>query len=304
MNNYYDILGVSKDATQDEIKKVYRKLALQYHPDKNPDGADKFKEISEAYDILGDVEKRKKYDNKSNNPFGGSMEDILNQMRNERKNYKRRTQDKVIDVNIGTLESYKGIVKTITYQIRTDCDGCNGSGGDRIQCSNCDGSGFLHQTVGTGFFTQILQTDCQNCFGKGFTIKDPCNSCKGSGAKESQQNIQLNFPKNIENGNMFRVPAHGDIINGNVGDAIIRVIIVQENNFEKSNNDLIYYAFFDLEALNKSEFTVPHPDGDLLVKIPKEFNTQTPLRIKQKGFKGNYAAGDLFVKMNVKFTRV
>lgn len=302
MNNYYDILGVSKEATQEEIKKIYRKLAIQYHPDKNPDGAEKFKEISEAYDILGDVEKRKKYDNKLNNPFS-PLDDILNHQ-HFRNTYRQNiVPEKFIDVKLGVLESYSGVVKTITYQRRTDCESCNGSGGDRITCVNCNGSGFLQQRVGTGFFVQIIQTACPSCSGNGYTIKNPCNTCSGTGAKEILETFQLNFPKNIDNGNIFKVQSKGDIIGENVGDVILRIIIVPENNFERNNYDLIYNAFFDLNEIQKTDFVVPHPDGDLLVKFPKEFNTQTPLRIKHKGFKGNFV-GDLFVKMNVKFTRV
>jgi molecular chaperone DnaJ len=301
MNNYYDTLGISKDATQEDIKKAYRKLALQYHPDKNPEGADKFREIAEAYDVLSNEDSRKKYDYKSSNSssnlndffsFGDAFYNSTRQ---------HRVPDKIIEVKIGTLESYSGVTKTISYTKSVDCSTCNGSGGERISCTNCNGTGYFEQRVGTGFFVQILRGECNSCNGKGYHLKTRCTTCSGNGNKLVDDNVQITFPKNVNNYNSFIVKDRGDSINGVSGNLILRIILVNENNFEKNNDDLVYYAYFNLEELNKPSFIVPHPDGDLIVKFPKEFNTQNPLRIKSKGFRDGL--GDLFVKMNVKYTR-
>jgi molecular chaperone DnaJ len=302
MNNYYDTLGISKDATQEEIKKAYRKLAIQYHPDKNPDGADKFKEIAEAYDVLSNEDSRKKYDYKSSNSSSNlndffSFGDFFNNSTRQ-----HRVPDKIIDVKIGSLESYFGVTKTISYNKNVDCVSCNGSGGERITCNSCNGTGYFEQRVGTGFFVQILRGECSSCKGKGYQLKTVCRNCSGEGLKVTDDSIEITFPKNISTGNSFIVKEKGDMINGVIGNIILRITIVNENNFEKNNDDLIYYAYFNLEELNNPSFIVPHPDGDLIVKFPNEFNTQNPLRIKGKGFK-RQISGDLYVKMNVKYIR-
>jgi molecular chaperone DnaJ len=311
MNNYYEILGVSKDASQDEIKKAYRKLAIQYHPDKNPDGAEKFKEIASAYDIIGDENKRKQYDNQQNNPFaragfGGnpfsdsSINDIFSQMFSQQQG--NRQPDKIIDVEIGVIDSYNGVTKNVTYKRKVNCDGCGGAAGDKSMCPTCNGQGYMTQRAGTGMFTQIIRTICGECSGSGFKLTNACYTCKGSGNKEIIDSISISFPKNIENQQMLRVGGRGDIIGNIVNDLFIRVKIVPQNNFERSGYDLIYNAYFNLEDLTKEDLIIPHPDGEVAIKLPKEFNTQTPLRVKQKGFIGRMS-GDLYVRMIVKFTR-
>jgi molecular chaperone DnaJ len=314
MKNYYEILGISKDATHDEIKKTYRKLAVQYHPDKGGDET-KFKEIAEAYDTLGDESKRQQYNHKLENPFAGgfgggnpfgNMDDILNQMFGGgfgQQQQQRRAPEKIIEIQITVLESYLGADKSITYSRKGACNTCNGSGGDRTGCSTCGGQGFVMQRAGTGMFTQIVRTQCPGCNGHGYRVTNPCYSCNGNGLKDIVDTLSINFPRGIDNGQMLRVTNRGDYSNGVIGDLVLKVKLVSENGFEKSNNDLIYNAFFNLDDLNKNEFEIPHPSGKISVKFPKEFNTQVPLRLRQKGFIINNNVGDLFVKMNVKYIR-
>lgn len=309
MSNYYDILGVSKEATKDDIKKAYRDLANKYHPDKNPDGAERFKEISAAYDTLGDEDKKRNYDNQQSNPFnqwggnggGNHFDDIINQMFNGGRR-QNRVRDKVIEIKIGALESFKGCSKTINYFKKVGCDFCNETGGKREVCSNCKGSGFMTQRAGTGIFTQIIRTTCGVCQGHGQKIISTCPVCQGSAYKDSQDTITVNFPPGISEGQIMKANQKGDVIKGQFGDLLMKISISPQDNFEKSGNDLIYNAFFNLEDLTKDSFLVPHPDGGLNVKIPTEFNTQTPLRIKNKGFRSNFV-GDLIIKLNVKFSK-
>ncbi len=164
MEDFYQILGVNQNATQDEIKKAYRKLAVEHHPDKGGD-ENKFKKISESYDTIGDEKKRAQYDNQKRNPFanmgggGGGFnpfEEMFNQMHSQRK---RAVPDKIVEVVVGAVESYNGSEKNITYTRSHNCGGCNGTGGERINCGSCGGSGFITQQIGTGLFTQIISPD-------------------------------------------------------------------------------------------------------------------------------------------------
>jgi len=201
MEDFYQILGVSENASQDEIKKAYRKLAVEHHPDKGGD-ENKFKKISEAYDTIGDQNKRTQYDNQKRNPFanmgGGGFnpfEDMFNQMHTQRK---RAVPDKIIEVVVGAVESYKGGEKNITYTRNHNCGGCNGSGGERINCSTCGGQGVITQQIGTGLFTQIIRQSCGSCGGRGFSYKTTCGTCHGSTTTSSVETISIKLPNGID----------------------------------------------------------------------------------------------------------
>lgn len=314
MKNYYEILGVSKDASTEEIKKIYRKLALQYHPDKNPDGAEKFKDIVEAYETLSDANKRNEYNYRLENPHhqqmfggGGDINDILNQMFGGNPfqggfNQRRRSPEKLIDVFINVIESFTGVEKEVRFTKKAPCNGCGGKGGERTGCITCGGQGFLMQRSGTGLFTQIHRIICNSCGGKGYTYLNTCNRCNGAETIDIVDQIRVNIPKNIDNGQMLKLPGRGDFFGGNFGDLIIRINLTNIDNFSREGFDLVYHAYFSLDDLKNDSFEVPHPDGKLSVKYPKNFNTEVPLRLKGKGFKSNQI-GDLYVKMNVKYDR-
>ena len=311
MNNYYEILGVSKDATQDDIKKAYRKLAIQYHPDKNPEGADKFKEIAQAYDIIGDENKRRDYDNRLNNPFAGggngmSYEDFINQMfgnqpNNPFKNAQRRKSapDKIIKVQISPIESYKGADKTINYIKDNKCNICNGGGGDQQVCNTCGGAGFQIKSFGTGFMSQQIRTSCGSCGGRGYTLIHRCYNCGGNGVKQNTHEINVKLPNGVDSGQYLKLADLGDFRNGEYGDLVIQIEVVSKDGFEKINNDLIYNLTLNLEEAQKDKFKIPHPDGELIMNALPTFDTSKPLRLRGKGYSG----GDMFIKLNVKFDR-
>jgi DnaJ-class molecular chaperone len=303
MEDFYQILGVSENASQDEIKKAYRKLAVEHHPDKGGD-ENKFKKISEAYDTIGDQNKRTQYDNQKRNPFanmgGGGFnpfEDMFNQMHTQRK---RAVPDKIIEVVVGAVESYKGGEKNITYTRNHNCGGCNGSGGERINCTTCGGQGVITQQIGTGLFTQIIRQSCGSCGGRGFSYKTTCGTCHGSTTTSSVETISIKLPNGIDEGQFLRVQGKGDYKDGMYGNLVVKVKIVPENNFEKSMDDLIYNAYFDLNSLKQDSVKVPHPLGEISIKLPGEFDTSKPLRVKNKGYHGR---GDLYIKLFVKFKR-
>jgi molecular chaperone DnaJ len=306
MNNYYEILGVSKDATQDDIKRAYRKLAIQYHPDKNPDGDEKFKQIAEAYDIIGNETKRIDYDNRLNNPFAGggnrmSYEDFISQMfGNQNNNQKRKTApDKIIKVQISPIESYKGLDKKINYIKDNKCNICNGGGGDQQACNTCGGAGFQIKSFGTGFMTQQIRTSCGTCGGRGYTLIHRCYNCGGNGVKPNTNEINIKLPIGVDSGQYLKLADLGDFRNGEYGDLVIQIEVVAQDGFEKINNDLIYNLFLNLEEVKQDTFTIPHPNGNLIMNALKTFDTSKPLRLRGKGYPG----GDMFVKLHVKFDK-
>lgn len=300
--DYYQVLGVEENSTQDEIKKAYRKLAVQYHPDKGG-SEEQFKKISEAYNILGDENKRSQYDNQKRNPFGNfnggfnPFDDFFGSVRHETS--RRGVPDKIIDIDISVIESYNGVEKTVTYQQKHKCDTCNGQGGDKTTCNNCQGHGVITQQIGTGLFVQIIRSTCSQCNGKGFRYTKTCNTCNGSTTQSKNETISFKIPHGIDEGQFLKLQGKGDYSNGMYGNLVIRVRLTNEDNFEKYGDDLIYNYYFDLEGLTKDNLEIPHPKGKISVKMPNEFDTTKPLRIKSKGFN----SGDLFVKLHVKFTR-
>ena len=310
MNNYYETLGVSKDATQDEIKKAYRKLSKQYHPDVNPDGAERFKEIATAYDNVGDETKRAQYDNKSNNPFanmgGGNMsyEDIFNQMfGNQTQNpfggRQKTAPDKIIKVQVNPIESFNGVEKLVRYMKDNHCNVCSGSGGEQQKCGTCNGAGFQIKTFGTGFMVQQIRTACETCAGKGYNLTHRCYHCDGKGVKSQTHEVSVKLPIGVDNGQYLKVGNLGDFKNGSYGDLVIQIELVNQDGYEKINNDLIYNLFLNLEEIQKDRFTVPHPNGELVLNALPTFDTFKPLRLKGKGYLG----GDMYVKLNVRFNR-
>lgn len=305
MKNYYKILEVEEKASQDEIKKAYRQLAAKYHPDKNPDGEEKFKEIAEAYEILGNPEKKEKYDNGSKNPFQGTpYEQMFSQMFGGNAGFQQQQRrkgapDKIVRVQITPIESYNGEEKQIQYMKDKHCEICSGSGGEQQVCGTCGGQGFQIKTFGTGFMMQQIRTACPTCAGRGYTLVHKCYGCDGRGTKQTASDLRIMLPRGIDSGQYLKIENAGDFKNGEYGDLVIQVEVVPKDGFEKINNDLIYNLFLNLDQVKSDNFLIPHPDGELKMGSPKIFDTSRPLRLRGKGYNG----GDMYVKLNVKFDR-
>jgi molecular chaperone DnaJ len=301
-NNFYNVLGVDEKATQAEIKKAYRKLAVEHHPDKGG-SEDRFKEISEAYDTLGDETKRAQYDNKRNNPFmnGGGGFNPFEDLFGSQFYQKRKTvPDKIIEVTVGAVESYLGGDKVITYTKNDKCDLCNGGGGDKTTCGSCSGQGFRNQTIGGSMFQQVVRQICNNCKGSGFVYTRTCGGCHGQTTKPVTEVIKIKLPHGIDDGQFLKLQGKGDYHDGFYGNLVIRPKTVPEKNFEKMGDDLIYNQYFTKEELDNSHIEVPHPLGAISITMPNLFDTSKPLRVKGRGYNG---VGDMFVKQHVKFTR-
>lgn len=302
MKNYYKILEVEENASEDEIKKSYRNLSKQFHPDVNPKGADKFKEINEAYETLGNKDKRNNYDSQRKNPFQGSQFESFfdNMFGRQQQNQRRKSApDKIIKLQINPIESYLGSEKNIQYMRDLPCNSCKGSGGERVVCTNCNGHGFHVKTFGTGFMVQQLRTVCPTCNGQGQMITERCYLCGGRGTSHSVSDIKIKIPVGCDNGQYLKLQSLGDFRNGEIGDLVIQIELVPKDGFEKMNNDLIYNLYLDLSGLTQEKYLVPHPEGNLSMDAPKIFDTSRPLRLRGKGYNG----GDMYIKLNVKFQR-
>lgn len=306
-DSHYITLGVEENASQDEIKKAYRKLAKENHPDKGGD-EELFKKISVAYDTIGDEEKRKQYDIERKNPFagmgggfGGSFNDLFNSVFGQQRQ-EPRVHTTNMNVELTVLESFLSSKKEIIFSRKKMCEPCTGTGGDKVICTVCNGSGQILKQFGNGMFNQVISMQCEVCSGKGSILKNPCHSCSGEGSKTEMHKVEINIPHGIDDGQFFRLKGQGDFRNGVYGDLIIRVFLKNESNFEKFGNNLVYNKFFNLDDFKNENFLIPHPDGDLKISFPKNIDTSRPLRIKGKGFK-NDGVGDLLINQFLKYSR-
>lgn len=301
-NNFYNVLGVKENASQDEIKKAYRKLAVEHHPDKGG-SEDKFKEISQAYDVLGDENKRAQYDSRRNNPFmngGGGFNPFEDLFGNSNYQKRKTVPDKIIEVEVGAIESFLSGDKVITYTKNDRCDGCRGTGGDKMTCNGCGGQGFRVHTIGGSMFQQVVRQVCNTCRGSGQIYTKVCGVCQGTTVKPLTEVVKIKLPHGADDGQFLKLQGKGDFHDGFYGNLVIRVKCVPENNFEKMGDDLIYNAYFSKEDLDKTSIEVPHPLGTISITMPNSFDTTKPLRVKGKGY---HNTGDMFVKQHVRFNR-
>lgn len=308
--NLYTILGVQETATQDEIKKAYRDKSKKCHPDVGG-SEDEFKKVNEAYSVLSDENKKREYDFRKNNPNMGNgfgMGDFFDQMFGSNpfgfSNERRRpvVPDKIIELEVTPEESYLAVEKVIQYVKKESCNSCKGKGGDKVTCQACKGQGFFSKTINNGFFNQILRSVCNYCNGNGYTLTNKCYTCQGNGFKQIMDNVKINIPHGIDNGQFLKLQGKGDYSNNGYGNLLLKIKMIPSVEFEKINNDLIYNRYFTLEELNNESFVIPHPSGHLTVKFPTNFDTSVPLRVKGKGYHTD-KIGDLYVKMNIRYTR-
>jgi molecular chaperone DnaJ len=309
MKNYYEILGVDETATQDDIKKAYRQLSKQYHPDVNPEGEERFKEISVAYENIGEENKRAHYDNVRKNPFNGmgggnnfDFDSIFEQMMGGRSNHRPKAPDKVLSFDITPVDSYFGSKKEIRLQNNVACEPCNGNGGDKKICDTCRGNGFVIQTFGTNMFRQQVQVQCPTCSGHGSILITPCKICRGLGVEPKLEAFMVNLPQNTDNGHFMRLRGKGDYY-PNIkqrGDLIIKVNVVNDNDFEKMGDDLVHKVRLSpMDLILNEKLQINHPDGAISINIPDKIDTDIPLRIPNKGYMSENGRGHFYIKMSV-----
>ena len=302
MKDYYKILGVQENSNDEDIKKAYRKLSKEYHPDVNPNGAERFKEIAEAYDNIGTKEKRDQLKSRQTNPFAGQgFEDMFRDMFGGGGGRPRRptVPDKVVTANITPIQSFKGEDVTINYFRNVGCESCAGSGGNREVCVGCKGYGYHSIVSGSGFFRQEVRQVCKTCNGEGFKLINKCHTCSGVGKKPTAETIRIKLPVGIDDGQFLKLGELGDYHDGIYGNLVLQIRMMNIDGYEKIGNDLILNYYMDIDELKNDSIIIKHPSSDLKMDLPIDFDSSKPLRLKGKGYSG----GDMYVRLHVKFDR-
>ncbi|MBL8132316.1 MAG: molecular chaperone DnaJ [Anaerolineae bacterium] len=333
--DYYEVLGVQRGADKDSIKRAYRKLAREFHPDvnKNPEAEDQFKEINEAYEVLSDDDKRARYDrfghagvNNGAGGFGGAgagfggFEEIFEEFFNNfggaarqgRRRGPRPGQDRRIDVTITFEEAVFGINKTVEFERMEVCDTCGGNGAQPgtqpIKCVQCAGTGEVRQVQQTFLGSMVQVATCPRCNGRGETIPTPCATCKGSGRLRRKVSLDVQIPGGVADGLQIQVRGEGDMGEKGAPQGSLYVVVrVQEHEyFKRRDSDIILDIAINVaQAALGDKIHVPTVDGDVELGIPAGTQTGKVFRLRGKGVPrlrsdgSSYGRGDQLVYVNV-----
>lgn len=329
--DFYSVLGVDKSASEQEIKKAYRKLAMKYHPDRNPDNAEaeeKFKEASLAYEVLSDAEKRANYDRMGHAAFeqgmgqggfgqGFSAEDIFSQFGGafgdifgafgggaNARSRSNKGADLLYPITLTLEEAVFGVKKQISYSSKTTCETCHGKGAEKdsdiVTCNTCRGQGQVRMQQ--GFF--VVQQTCPQCGGLGKQIKNPCKQCHGAGAIDKEQTLEVSIPAGVDNGDRVRLAGKGEAGGAGVanGDLYVEVRVKPHNVFVRHGQDLHMDVPVSIaSAALGEEIEVPTLEGKIKIKVTEGTQSGKLLRVRGKGVPTvhNSLKGDLICKIVV-----
>ena len=343
MKNYYDILGVPKTATEEEIKTAFRKLAHKYHPDKKGGDEKKFKEASEAYAVLSDKKKRAEYDaygrtfagggpgagggagpggfDFSNFNFGQGFEgfsmngqefdlgDIFGEFFGGGTR-QRRGRDISIDIELPFKESIFGTERRVLIAKTAVCDTCSGTGAAKgtkmVSCTSCNGKGELRESRNTFFGSFTSTRVCPRCRGRGEMPETPCKTCRGEGVLKREEEIRVNVPAGVSDGEMIRMPRMGEAVaGGTAGDLYVKLHIRPDKQFAREGNNLLTSLPIKLtDALLGGEYRIRTFDGEEMLTVPAGVNHGEVLRVRGKGVPhGRGSRGDLLVRIDVEFPK-
>lgn len=322
--DYYEVLGVPRNATQEEIKKAYRRLAMQYHPDRNPgdkEAEEKFKEAAEAYEVLSDPEKRRRYDQFGHegmrgtdfreytdindifnafrdifggSGFGGSIFDEFfgggTQTRSRRSSTVQRGSDLRVKLKLTLEEIATGVTKKIKIKRYKKCSTCNGSGTEKSggyrTCPVCNGSGEIRHISRSVFGQFVNITTCNNCGGEGKVISDPCKVCGGEGRVQEEATVSVDIPAGVSTGNYLTIRGEGNAgrRGGPSGDLIVVIEELPHELFQRQGDDIIYELELSIpEAILGGEIEVPTLTGKARLKLEPGLSPGKILRMKGKG---------------------
>ncbi len=334
--DYYEVLGVGRDAGDGEIKKAYRQMALKYHPDKNPGdhtAEEKFKEAAEAYEILSDQNKRRRYDQFGHQGVGGAnhggqgmnMEDIFSQFGDifgghnpfesffgggstGGRRYVNRGSNLRIKVKLNLSEIAHGVEKKIKVNKKISCESCSGTGAQNgsafSKCGTCNGAGQVRRVTNTILGQMQTTSTCPTCHGEGQTITNKCKSCSGHGTVSGEEVISINIPPGVGEGMQVTVSGKGNAAErgGVPGDLLIVIEEVEDSELKRDGNNLHYELYISLpDAALGTSVEVPTVDGKAKIKIEAGTQAGKVLRLKGKGLPqlNSHYKGDLLININV-----
>jgi molecular chaperone DnaJ len=340
--DYYEVLGVPKNAAPEQVKKAYRKLARQYHPDVNPDKAEaeeKFKEVSEAYEVLMDPQKRQVYDQFghegvrssfgsggfqwsdfthqsdiedlfgrifSGDIFGGRFGESIFDMFGGRRRGPPKGADIRVDVHISLNDVVTGIEKEVNVQRREKCPRCDGTGAktrdDLKVCSVCNGTGQVQNISQRGFLRMVNISPCNTCGGRGKIVENPCDTCKGTGIVSKGRKITIKIPLGVESGMQFRMREEGEMGPGGQGDLYVLVHVEQHPFFERRRNNLYCEVLLSFaQAALGTKVEIPTLSSSAEITIPPGTQPESLFRLKGQGLPSlNYGRkGDIYCRVKV-----
>ncbi|MDO8561546.1 MAG: molecular chaperone DnaJ [bacterium] len=338
MKNYYDILGVSKTATEEDIKAAFRKLAHKYHPDKKGGDEKKFKEASEAYAVLSDKKKRAEYDTygrtfangnggQQAGGFGGfdfsnfaqgaagSQEFDLGDIFGEffsgeagpfSQGGKRRGRDVSIDIELSFRESIFGTERRVLIAKMNVCSVCSGTGARKgskvITCASCNGKGQIRESRNTFFGNFTTARTCPKCMGRGEIPEHACETCRGQGVAKQEEEIRVAIPAGVGDGEMIRMPGRGEAAQGGVaGDLYVKLHVKTEKMFTRDGNNILTVLNIKLtDALLGGEFKIKSVDGEAIVDVAAGTKHGDIIRVRERGVPhGRSQRGDLLVRVHI-----